>query len=69
MGKYCLKIFKNDTFINDIIIKNININDDNLQSIKRIILAPFYPHCEILRSDNMKPIFWNYNITRSWFRN
>ena len=48
---------------------NININDDNLQSIKRVVSAPFYPHCEILRSDNMKPIFWNYNITRSWFRN
>ena len=69
MGKYCLKIFKNDTFIDDIIIKNININDDNLQSIKRIVSTPFYPHCEILRSDNMKAILWNYNITRSWFRN
>ena len=48
MGTYCLKIFKNDTFIDDIIIKNININDDSLQSIKRIVSAPFYPHCEIL---------------------
>ena len=37
MGKYYLKIFKNDTFSDDIIIKNININDDNLQSIKRIV--------------------------------
>ena len=69
MGKYCLKIFKNDTFIDDIIIKNMNINDENLQNIKRIVSTPFYPHCEILRSDTMKPIFWNYNITRSWFRN
>lgn len=69
MDKYCLKIFKNDTFIDDIIIKNININDDNLQSIKRIISTPFYHHCEILRTDNMKLIFWNYNITRIWFRN
>ena len=41
MGKYYLKVFKNDTFIDDIIIKNININDDNLQSIKRIVSAPF----------------------------
>lgn len=69
MGKYCLKVFKNDTFSDDFIIKNININDDNLQSIKRIILAPFYPHCEILRTDTMKPVFRNYNITRSWLRN
>lgn len=69
MGKYCLKIFKNNTFIDDIIIKNMNINDENLQSIKKIVSVPFYPHCEILRSDTMKPIFWNYNITRSWFRN
>ena len=67
MGTYCLKIFKNDTFIDDIIIKNIN--DENLQSIKKIVSVPFYPHCEILRSDTMKLIFWNYNITRSWFRN
>ena len=62
MCQYYLRVLKSIIFKDDFIIKNMNINDENLESLKRIIITPNYPPCNILRSSDMKIVFRNYNI-------